>query len=191
MMRQRADGEWAVVGETQPGQRSLGEKTIMTVHPAMFRANPFKYLALVVAFIIGVAGVLVFAGPMQVGGVDEWYRPITLALSIVFGIVAAVPLILIIYWLLRTRFESLMVTSERTIWARGILDRETSEVQHDDVRNIQLKQTLIDRILGVGRIAISSAGQDEMESDIRGVPRPGHVADTVRSYQARMLGRDD
>jgi hypothetical protein len=191
MMLKRADGEWGVVGETTPGQRSLGEKTIMTVHPAMFRASPLKYLTMAVGFIIGVAGMLAFGQPMQIGGVEGWWRPITLVLSIVFGMFAAAALIWMIYWLLRTRFESLTITSERTIWARGIFDRETSEVQHDDVRNIQMRQTLVDRILGVGRIAISSAGQDEMEIDIRGVPQPGHVAETVRSCQARMPGRDD
>jgi hypothetical protein len=71
------------------------------------------------------------------------------------------------------------------------LDRETSEVQHDDIRNIQVKKSLSDRILGIGRIAISSAGQDDMEIDIRGVPHPDGVADTVRSCQARMQGRGD
>jgi hypothetical protein len=191
MMVKRADGEWGVVGDATPGQRSVGEKTITTVHPAMFRVDPVKYLTIAVAFIFGVAGMLIFGGPMQIGGLQQWWRPITLVLSIALGILAAAALIWLIYWLLRTRFEKLTITSERSIWTRGIFDRETSEVQHDDIRNIQMKQTLVDRILGVGHIAISSAGQDEMEIDIRGVPHPGRVADTVRSCQARMPGRDD
>jgi membrane protein YdbS with pleckstrin-like domain len=193
MMLQRADGEWAVGGTmtTATGQPGLGEKKIITVHPAMFRANPLRYMAMVLVFIIGVAGVFIFGVPMQSSWLESLWRPLTIVLSIVFAVLAAASLISMMYWLFRTRFESLAITSERTIWARGILDRETSEVQHDDVRNIQMKQTVVDRILGVGRIAISSAGQDDMEIDIRGVPNPSQVADTVRACQARMSGRDD
>ena len=81
MMLQDADGEWAVVGETSSIQRSSGEKTIMTVRPAMFRANPLRYSAMVVAFVIGVAGVFIFGEPMQNIGLDKWWRPITLVLK--------------------------------------------------------------------------------------------------------------
>ena len=191
LMTQRADGEWAVVEQLRPGQRSPDEKAIMTVHPAMFREQPLKYVTLIAAFVVGVAGVFIFGTPMQTGGLDTWWRPVTVVLSIVFGLCAAASLFSMIYWLLRTRFESLAITSQRTIWSRGIFDRETSEVQHDDIRNIQIKQTLVDRIFGVGRIAISSAGQDDMEIDVRGVPNASRVAETVRTYQARMDGRGD
>ncbi len=193
MMLQCADGEWAVDAAMTmtPGHPVLGEKKIITVHPAMFRASPLRYLAMVVIFIIGVAGTFIFGVPMQNSGLENLWRPLTIVLSIVFAVLAIASLLSMIYWLFRTRFESLSITSERTIWSRGILDRETSEVQHDDVRNIQLKQTIFDRILGVGRIAISSAGQDDMEIDIRGVPNPSQVADTVRSCQARMSNRSD
>jgi hypothetical protein len=191
ILTQRADGEWAVVGETHPGATPVGEKTIMTVHPAMFRTNPIKYSVTVLAFIIGVAGMIIFGGAIQNTGVEQWWRPITLSLGVVFGIIAVGSLVSLGLWLLQTRFESLTITNERTIWARGVFDRETSEVQHDDVRNIQMQQSLIDRILGVGRIAISSAGQDDMEIDIRGIPKPNQVADTVRSCQARMLDQGD
>ena len=85
-----------------------------------------------------------------------------------------------VHWFFDARFQTMTITVERTIWARGIFKRETSEVQHDDVRNIQVKQTFVDRILGVGRIAISSAGQDEMKIDVRDVPRPDKIADRER-----------
>lgn len=191
MMVERADGVWAVAGTTMPGQQSLGEKTIMTVHPAMFRARPVTYLSLIIGIIIGLAGMLYFGVPVEGSPIDKWWRPITLVLSILFGVFAVVSLLSMIYWFVRVRNDSLTITDERTVWARGIFDRETSEVQHDDIRNIQIKQSFLDRILGVGRVAISSAGQDEMEIDIRDVPDPSGVADTVRSYQARMQGRGD
>ncbi len=191
LMHQREDGEWAVASEATAGQRAPGETTIKTVHPAMFRARPVKYLLLIFAIIIGLVGMIYFGVPIEGSPVDNWPRPVTLVLSIVFAVFTLASLISMVHWFFDTRFQSLIITNERSIWTRGIFDRETSEVQHDDVRNIQVKQTFIDRILGVGRIAISSAGQDEMEIDVRDVPKPNDVADTVRTYQARMQGRGD
>jgi membrane protein YdbS with pleckstrin-like domain len=191
MLRQTAEGKWTVAGESIAGQRSSAEKSILTVRPAMFRVNPLSYSAMVIVFILGVAGTIIFGGPIHGLGLERWFRPITLIISVVCAVFAAASLISIFYWFLKTRFESLKITDERTIWERGILDRETSEVQHDDVRNIQMKRSFVDRIFGVGRIAISSAGQDDMEIDIRGVPHPNRVADTIRSCQARLLNRDD
>ena len=189
LMRQNVDGDWLMANTAVSGRRSSDEKTVMTVHPAMFRAHPLKYVGLVLTIVVGLVGIFYFGAHAEDSAVGKWWRPVTLGLGIVCGIAAVVSLISLIYWFVRTRYDSLTISNERTTWARGILDRETSEVQHDDVRNIQIKQTFLDRILGVGRIAISSAGQDEMEIDVRDVPNPSEVADTVRSCQSRMQGR--
>ena len=192
LMRQREDGQWAVPSETAAtAQPSPGETTVETIHPAMFRARPIKYLLLIVMIIVGLVGMIYFGVPTEGSAVDKWWRPITLILSVVFGVLVITSLGTFVHWFVNVRFQSLTITDERSIWSRGVFDRETSEVQHDDVRNIQVKQSFLDRILGVGRIAISSAGQDEMEIDIRDVPDPDQVAETVRTYQARMQGRGD
>ncbi len=191
LMQQSEDGQWTVASAAMTSERSPSETTIRIVHPAMFRARPVQYAVLILGFFIGLVGMLYFAAPGEGSLGDPSWRPVTIVLSIVFAIVSLASLISWAYWFVSSRFESLTITNERTIWTRGMLDRETSEVQHDDVRNIQVKQTLIDRIFGVGRLAISSAGQDEMEIDVRDIPAPDGVAETVRTYQARMQGRGD
>ncbi len=135
----------------------------------MFRARPFKCLLLIAVIIVGIAGMLYFAVPIEGSAIDKWWRPITLIISVMLGVTALGSLISMVHWFFDARFQTMTITDERTIWVRGIFERETSEVQHDDVRNIQVKQTFVDRILGVGRIAISSAGQDELEIDVRDV----------------------
>ncbi len=42
------------------------------------------------------------------------------------------------YWVLLSRFTTLTVTNNRTIYQLGIISRQTSENQHDDMRNIQV-----------------------------------------------------
>jgi uncharacterized membrane protein YdbT with pleckstrin-like domain len=64
-----------------------------------------------------------------------------------------------------------------------ILSKSTNEVRHKDVRNIQVEQTILQRLFGVGTIAISSAGQSGMEIEVSGIPGPQKMADMIRKYQ--------
>ncbi|MDQ3333471.1 MAG: PH domain-containing protein, partial [Planctomycetota bacterium] len=92
-----------------------------------------------------------------------------------------------VYWLVwwaQTRFTMLTITSRRSTLRRGLIARETSEVQHRDVRNLQINQTTLERLLGVGDIAISSAGQDGLEIHVEGIPHPEKVAAVVRDMQS-------
>ena len=78
-------------------------------------------------------------------------------------------------WWLKIKGTTLTVTSERTSCRRGILSKAISEVWHRDIRNVQLNQSLLQRILGVGTIGISSAGQNEVEINVSGIPDPEQV----------------
>jgi len=62
------------------------------------------------------------------------------------------------YWMLLSQFTTLTVTDDLTIYQEGFVSRETSEVQHNDVRNIQLDQSFVQRLLGIGGVSISSSG---------------------------------
>ncbi|MHB8865464.1 MAG: PH domain-containing protein, partial [Pirellulaceae bacterium] len=103
-------------------------------------------------------------------------------LAVSIGMLVASGLYMLGWWI-QTQFVSLQVTTERNIFQRGIIARATSEVRHDDVRNLRINQTLIQRLFGVGTIAISSAGQDDFEIMIKGVPSPEELVKTIRDYQ--------
>lgn len=78
---------------------------------------------------------------------------------------------------------SLTVTHRRVILRRGIVSRSLSEVRIRDIRAITVHQGILERIVGVGRIGISSAGQSDVEILIEGIPGPHAVADTIRALQ--------
>lgn len=152
--------------------RSSGaEETLVQAHPSMLRRHPFQYTGSVLLLLAGLAGVAY--GLMQ----PEWW---------IVGVAGAVALfgagVLLVWWL-KAKSTTLTVTSERTILRKGILSRNTTEVRHDDVRNLQVNQTFIERMLGVGDLAISSAGQDELEIDIDGVRNPEQIAEYIRERQ--------
>ena len=79
--------------------------------------------------------------------------------------------------------DTLTITTKRTIITRGILSKSTSEVMHDDIRNIQTHQTFLQRILDVGYMAISSAGQSDVEIAVKGIPDPDGIKDLIDKYR--------
>lgn len=147
------------------------EKDVLVRHPAMFRNAPLQYLAYLV-LIVG-------------GALVGWAASAALMPIVAFfGTFAAVAgLVGLLGWWIQTMFRSLTVTNKRTIYREGIISRRTNEVQHDDVRNIQVDQNFFQRLFNVGRVAVSSSGQDDLEIDVRGIPDPEGVAATIRKYQ--------
>ena len=161
------DGEGA--GATT---RSTGaEETLVQLNPSMLRRHPFQFTGSMLLLLVGLAGVVY--GLV----LPEWW---------VVGAAGAVALfgagVLLVWWL-KIKSTTLTVTSERTILRKGILSRNTTEVRHDDVRNLQVHQSFVERMLGVGDLAISSAGQDDLEIDIDGVRNPEQIASLIRERQ--------
>lgn len=87
-----------------------------------------------------------------------------------------------IEWL-RCRSTRLTVTTQRTILRSGILAKETNEVRHTDIRNIQVHQGFFDRMLNVGSLDLSSSGQSSVEIVVKGVPDPQGLAALIRKNQ--------
>lgn len=151
------------------------EEIIRVVHPVMFRAHPFWFLLLFGCF---VAGLIIAAG----GGFLEFPWEVSVG-WIIGGALALFGGLGLIAWWLKTRTLTLEVTSKRTRLIRGFIAKSTSEVQHDDVRNIQVDQSVIGRLVNVGGLAISSSGQDDLEINARGLPGPNQIAELIRDRQ--------
>ena len=148
------------------------EQTLRTVHPAMFRRHPFRFLFYVLLLLGGTIGGIAFASMNQ------------FPLALVCAAVGLTGLVLFGLWWVQVMNITLTLTSRRSILRRGIISKDTSEVRHDDVRNLQVNQSFLERLLGVGDVAISSAGQDDLEIEVEGVPRPEQILELVREHQA-------
>jgi uncharacterized membrane protein YdbT with pleckstrin-like domain len=66
---------------------------------------------------------------------------------------------------------------------RGWLSRSITEVWHRDVRNVQLTQSLFQRIFDTGRIGISSAAQSGIEIDVAGLRNPDKIKSIIDKYR--------
>lgn len=123
------------------------ERVLFRAHPSMFRNRPVWFCIWVTAFVIG------------------WSQKTTWWIAILAGIVLSI-------WYLRCLMSTFTVTNKRTTLRTGILSKAINEVWHADVRNVQLSQSFMQRIFGVGTIGISSSGQSGVELTISGIGQP-------------------
>jgi uncharacterized membrane protein YdbT with pleckstrin-like domain len=66
----------------------------------------------------------------------------------------------------------LKISKSAVIYEEGFLSKDSIDIDFENIRSIKIKQTLLDRILGIGNIEIASSGTDKYEIKINGVNNP-------------------
>lgn len=162
------------------------ERVLVKVHPVVFRARPIASLG---GIIVGLTALSLLV--MSLSGVSLWgysfSETIPLGPASLLTWLCAITLFVVAciigYWTVQSRFTTLTVTDERTIYQKGVISRERSEVQHVDVRNLQLDQSFMQRLLKVGGVGISSSGQDDLEIVATRLLHPEQIIDYIRKNQ--------
>jgi uncharacterized membrane protein YdbT with pleckstrin-like domain len=113
--------------------------------------------------------VLVLAGAV-LWGLDwrtgrEWAVP-----HIIGTVLAAFGLILLIRAWYDQWITEIAVTDKRIIYKRGLLRRETEEMNLDKVETVMVRQSILGRILGYGTVDVRGTG--EGIQDLRGLSSP-------------------
>lgn len=100
-------------------------------------------------------------------------------------VLAVITIIPAIIWYLKSRSTTLIVTDDQTTLLKGLLSKHTNDVFHENVRNIQVKQSFFQRIMGVGYVGISSAGQSGVEIEVDGIPDPDRVKQIIDDHRRK------
>ncbi len=150
------------------------EQQVMLVRPSLMRSRPVSFIAV---GVVGATGLVLAA--------IHLISPATVAVWV--AIIAVLALVgalgLIGWWWVQTLSAALEITNKRTVSRRGLLSRSTSEVVHDNIRNVQVSQSFWERIWKVGSIGISSSGQDGIEIQMRKIPDPQKLRETIDLYR--------
>lgn len=154
------------------------EQQVLKVRPAMIRAKPLLFMFYALALLAGLTGV--------VWGMLGTGTGLKTTAMIGGGLVAVVALGLLAAWKVATLSAALQITNKRTVHRQGLLSKATSEVVHDNIRNVQVTQTFWQRLWNVGTLGLSSSGQDGIEIEITDIPRPERVREVIDAY--RPLG---
>lgn len=92
-------------------------------------------------------------------------------------VLIGIPIMMI--WWLRCKCTTFTITELKVILRQGILSKELNEVRHEHIRNVQLRQGLFQRLMGVGWIGISSSGQAGVEIAVDGIPSPNYAKELI------------
>lgn len=104
-------------------------------------------------------------------------------LSILLIPVFGIGLIILLFWWLSTYSRELVITKNRARRRSGILSNQTSELEHRDIKNVQVEQGIIQNLTGCGTVRLSSAGQSGMEIEVNSIEDPEGIRDLI--YQQR------
>lgn len=148
------------------------EVPVMTVHQAMFGSKPFTFLILCLAVILGFGGGIFFA-----------LTPATVPIAITCAGVGLICLLTLFCWRMVRHSRRLEITNRRIFDKQGLLSKRINEVRIQDIRDMQVVQSFPERLLGVGRLSISTAGQADYEIEIADIPSPNKVREVIDLYR--------
>ena len=80
----------------------------------------------------------------------------------------------------------LIIDEEKSIFKTGLLSKNTNEVKHIDVRNIQVFQRVFERMFGIGSVSISSSGQSDIEIKINGIEDYEKVKELINIQRNKL-----
>jgi uncharacterized membrane protein YdbT with pleckstrin-like domain len=78
------------------------------------------------------------------------------------------------------------ITSQRIVIESGVLSREIEELDMRTVEDLDFRQTVLERLLGIGDITVISSDRTAGRTRLVGIPRPRELRELLRgsAYQA-------
>jgi uncharacterized membrane protein YdbT with pleckstrin-like domain len=147
----------------------------MELHPGeeiVFEGHP-SWRALLSYYVPAVGGALIVAVVVALVG--------DVGLGILVG--AVLVALVLLYGLIKRVATVYMVSSQRLYIRRGILAKRVQQTRIDRVQNVNTEQTLLDRILRVGKVDFDTAGTDDSEFRFVGIASPDKVVAAVDQAQ--------
>lgn len=109
---------------------------------------------------------------------------------VVVGLIALLPTI---YGLLsasaRIRNTSYKVTNQRIVIESGVFSRSLEEIDLRSVDDIEFRQTLIDRLFGIGEVFIVSVDKVAPKLMLHGIPDPRKTRELIRAAAYQVSQR--
>jgi len=112
----------------------------------------------------------------------------------IFGVlllpVFGIGLLFILFALLDRNTKVFTLTNRRVMSKAGIISRQVHEVGIKDVRNLNVKQGILERLFGLGTVEVGSAGTAGIEVKFAGVSGPIRVRDLIRRQKDEVDSND-
>jgi len=162
------------------------EKPILSVSPCMFRNHPFRFILL---WMIVVFAIITFVDAERVSKILPFEKTDAASaaewLPVAAALVGGFSLFSLFTWWIESITTRLNLMQTFCVLSKGLISRHTSEMGYRNVQNTYVKQGVIQRLLGVGSVGISSSGQSNVEMIIHGVRDPVHIQTRIREIVDR------
>ena len=109
-------------------------------------------------------------------------HPFWFILAVLLILAFGIGIIILLYWYIKTRATALTVTDQELMYERGILSKDRTSVSLKHIRSVNIAQGFVNRIMGVGTVQISTAG-DEPEFTIADMPDPYVIQEAITKAQ--------
>ncbi|HTL30715.1 MAG TPA: PH domain-containing protein, partial [Tepidisphaeraceae bacterium] len=153
-------GPGTPVDDTAPHKPSGDEEIVYYEGRPLLRADQAK------AIMYGLIGVALIGWPIVAWVMDKHPPMIVALISIVLGILAFIAPMIIMR---TTRYK---ITSYRIDFERGILKKRIDTLELWHVEDLRFEQGLLDRIMNVGSIIITSHDDTTPKLEMHGIPDP-------------------
>lgn len=109
-------------------------------------------------------------------------HPVGFIISLLLILAFGVGLLILLWWYLKNKSSKLSVTEHDILLEKGLLSKVRAEVSITRVRTVRISQTFFNRIFGVGKVEIYTAG-DKPEIVASGLPEPNRIRELIKARQ--------
>ncbi|MFB6181230.1 MAG: PH domain-containing protein [Candidatus Nanohalobium sp.] len=92
-----------------------------------------------------------------------------------------IPLAFFIRVEVKRRFIEYFITDQKVIERRGLLSQTTESTMYENITDVRLNESLLERIFDVGDIKVNTAGHDGATIKLKGVKNPERVKTMIES----------
>jgi uncharacterized membrane protein YdbT with pleckstrin-like domain len=145
----------------------MNNDLLYSENPKMPRNSPIKFTLIIILNIAGlVAAIRLDQQNFQIIGLVVWLGTV----------------IWLLIWYLKTKSKKLSITNRDMLYEVGLLRKNRKELALDKVRTVEVDQDFIERIFGVGKVRVFTAG-DEPEIVVEGLPDPNKIRELIKKIQ--------
>ncbi len=143
-------------------QENEVNKVLYEANPAIFKSHIFRTLIGLLLIIGGIASIAV------------------IEMIAVSAIVAGAGLISLLPLWLKAKGKKLTIRERDVQVTKGILSKSTNEVPLDSITNIRTEQSIVERILNVGKVSISTSATSGKEMVITEFSNPDLITNIIK-----------
>jgi uncharacterized membrane protein YdbT with pleckstrin-like domain len=147
-----------------------GEQVFFHGHPSWRSMLAFYVRGLLAAVAAGV-----------IAGIATRISDHSVSVPWVAAAVLVVFLVVLAWGLIRRIATTYTITNRRLTIRSGLLSRELHECRIERVQNVNTRQRLLERMLGIGTVDFDTAAGAAYDFSFRGVEDPGGIVRTVNA----------